>query len=298
MNNAHRPLTRRDFVRGALGTVVGASVLSEGFAAESRPARSARVIVARDRNAHKKDDKVNTIVVKKLLDDALLRLTNSKTVKGAWLSLVKPDDIIGLVPTFGAQKHRNPNHTHQELIDAVKASLIEAGIPEDHIKNAQGGPQLAQECTALIPLPALKAHWLTGLGTVLKTYIMYSGHPSAYHDEYNAKLGEIWNLPFVKGKTKLILVDALRPLCDKGPQADPRYMWPYNGLLAGIDPVAMDTISLRIINNKREALRGEPWPLSPPPLCVAAADERYGLGTCKMKEIKVETIGWTKDLLI
>ena len=298
MNNAQRPLTRRDFVRGALGTVVGASVLSEGVLAEEKPKRSARVIVARDRNAHKKDDKVNVIVLKKSLDDTLLRLTDSKTIKGAWLSLVQKDDIVGLVPTFGAQKHRNPNHTHQELVDAVKASLIEAGIPEDRIRNAQGGPQLAKECTALIALPALKAHWLTGLGTVLKTYIMYSGRPSEYHDENNAKLGEIWNLPFVKGKTKLILVDALRPLCDRGPQADPRYMWPYNGLLAGFDPVALDAISLKIINTKREELRGEPWPLSPPPLCVAAADRQYGLGTSKMNEINVETIGWTKDLLI
>ena len=37
-----------------------------------------------------------------------------------------------------------------------------------------------------------------------------------YHEENSSKLGEISNRPYVKGKTKLILVDALYPLCEKG----------------------------------------------------------------------------------
>jgi hypothetical protein len=250
------------------------------------------VIVVRDQHALGERHKVNLPVLKQMLEESLLRLTGRKTSKEAWLSLVKPDDIVGLVPTA----HLNP--THQELVDAVEGSLREAGIPKDHIRNAQGGPSLPEACTALIALPALKAHWLTGIGTVLKNYIRYSGKPSAYHGEQNAKLGEIWNLPAVKGKTKLVLVDALRPLCDKGPQPDPRYLWNYSGLLAGTDPVAVETVCLRIINNKREAMRGEPWPLSPPPLCVAAADEQYHLGTSNMAEIHVEHSGWSEGLLI
>jgi len=90
---------------------------------------------------------------------------------------------------------------------------------------AQGGPRRAAACSVLIGLPALKAHWLTGIGTVMKNYIMFSGKADNYHDANSAKLGEIWLRPEVKGKTKLVLVDALRPLCDKGPQPDPRYMW-------------------------------------------------------------------------
>jgi len=112
------------------------------------------------------------------------------------------------------------------------------------------------------------------------------------------KLGEIWHLPHVKGKTKLILVDALYPLCDKGPQADPRYKWPYSGLIAGTDPVAVETVCLRIIEEKRRALRGEPWPLSPPPICIEADDKVYSLGTSRMEEIKIAHFGWKKDLLL
>ncbi len=164
--------------------------------------------------------------------------------------------------------------------------------------NAQGGPDKPKACTALIALPALKAHWLTGIGTVMKIYILYSGKPSYYHDKNNSKLGEIWNLPFVKGKTRLVLVDALHPLCDKGPQVDPRYKWAYNGLIAGKDPVAVETTCLRIITEKRKAIRGEPWPISPPPLCVEAADKVYGLGTSNWGNIKVESYGWDEDMLL
>lgn len=39
-------------------------------------------------------------------------------------------------------------------------------------------------------------------------------------------------------------------------------------------------------------------PLSPPPLCVAAADNVYGLGTNRMSEIKLNAVGWTEGLLI
>ncbi len=89
----------------------------------------------------------------------------------------------------------------------------------------------------------------------------------------------------------------LYPLCNKGPQPDPRYQWPYGGLIAGIDPVAVETVCLNIINNKRKDIKGEIWPLSPPPICVEAADKIYGLGTSKMEDILIRHYGWEKDLL-
>ncbi len=285
--------TRRDFVRGTIGAAIGTSIF--GFKwpqteAKKRPA--SLVTIVRDRNAMDSSKNVDTPILNKMLEQTLIKCTGQNDTKDAWLSLVTPDDVIGLVPT----PHLNP--THDEVVDAVKSSLVNAGIPKERITLAQGGPHKPKDCTALINLPGLKAHWLTGIGTVLKNYILYSGHPSRYHESDSAKLGEIWNLPFVKGKTRLVLVDSLYPLCDKGPQPDPRYKWAYNGLIAGTDPVAVDTVCLRIIEEKRRALRGEPWPLSPPPICVEAADKVYGLGTSRMEEIRIERYGWEQDILI
>ena len=261
---AEKPvLTRRDFIRGTIGVTLGASIL--GFQwpkGEAKAAGSSLVTIVRDKNAMDASKNVNSTILEKMLEQTLIKVTGRNNTKEAWLSLVKPNDMIGLVPTG----HLNP--THDEVVDVVKSSLIDAGIPRDRIIDAQGGPRLPKKCTALIALPALKAHWLTGIGTVLKDYIMFSGSPSSYHKGNSANLGEIWNLPFVKGKTRLVLVDSLYPLCDKGPQPDPRYQWAYNGLVAGADPVAVETVCLKIITEKRKAIRNKPWPLSPPPICV------------------------------
>lgn len=293
MQNKLKLLTRRDFIRGTVGATLGASLLGIKWSrGKEKAARSSLVALVRDKNVMDSSLRVDPNILRTMLDQVVVRFTGKDSIKDAWLAIVKPEDKIGLVST----EHLNP--THGELVDAVKSSLIDVGIPADRIMMAQGGIEKPRACTALIALPALKAHWLTGLGTVMKIYIKYSGNPSKYHDENNSKLGETWNLPDVKGKTKLILVDALYPLCDKGPQIDPRYKWAYNGLIAGTDPVAVDTVCLRIITEKRRALRGEPWPLSPPPLCVEAADKVYGLGTSRMEEIKIEHFGWDQDLLL
>ena len=293
MPKKRTPVTRRDFLKGTLGTTIGASVIGPGFLKAGRMAPGSSVVtIVRDQNAMDASNNVNVGALRAMLDQTLTKHTGKANTKDAWLSLVKPGDTIGLVPT----PHLNP--THSEVVDAVKNSLIDAGIPEGKIVEAQGGPDKPEACTVLIGLPGLKAHWLTGIGTVMKLYISYSGNPRNYHDENSAKLGEIWNLPSVKGKTKLVLVDALHPLCDKGPQVDPRYKWGYNGLIAGTDPVAVEAVCLRIIQEKRKKMRGERWPLSPPPICLEAADKTYGLGTSNWDNIKVQHFGWEEDLLL
>lgn len=295
MGKHHKPLTRRDFIRGTVGAALAASVLDIPWADAGQPAQTAasRVTIVRDKNVLGSDLEVDTNSLQALLEKTIIQTTGKPSIKEAWASLVKPDDVVGLVNT----PHLNP--THPELVDAVKKSLIkDAGVAKANIVMAQGGKRKPGRCTALICMPALKGHWLTGIGTVMKNYIMYSGRPTRYHHEGSAKLGEIWLIPEVKGKTRLVLVDALRPLCDKGPQPDPRYMWRYNGLIGGTDPVAVESVCLKIITEKRSQLRGEPWPITPPPLCVEAADKVYGLGTSDMANIRIQPFGWDEDLFV
>ncbi|MCP4368768.1 MAG: DUF362 domain-containing protein [Deltaproteobacteria bacterium] len=294
MENHQKPLTRRDFLRGTVGATLTVSMLGvpwlKGNAHASGPSS---VFVVRDKDVMDSNFKVDNKRLQIMLDETILQVTGKNKIKEAWSTLIKPDDIVGLVPT----PHLNP--THPELFDVIKNTLMnEIGIREKNIIDAQGGYRRPKKCTALISIPALKAHWLTGIGTVMKNYIVYSGRPTRYHGEKSAKLGEIWLRPEVKGKTKLVIVDALHPLCDKGPQPDPRYKWAYKGLIAGTDPVAVERVCLEVITKKRGALRGEPWPLSPPPICLKAADKVYGLGVSNMEEITIKRIGWKKDILI
>jgi len=291
MKNKKGTLTRRDFIRGSVCATLGLSALGVSWASSAKPT-SSLVGVIRDKDVLNRDLVVDSKVLRRLLDQSVALVTGKDTPQEAWLALVKPEDKVGLVMTS------HLNATHAELVDCVKQSLMSIGIPKERILTGQGKLEQAKTCTALISLPALKAHWLTGIGAVLKNYIMFSGMPSRYHGEDSSRLGEVWHLPDVKGKTRLVIVDALYPLCDKGPQADPRYQWAYKGLIVGMDPVAVETVSLKIITEKRRQLKGEPWPLSPPPLCVEAADKIYGLGTSRLDRITINTSGWKDDLLL
>ncbi|MGQ9801190.1 MAG: DUF362 domain-containing protein [Candidatus Saccharicenans sp.] len=299
MLKGKKAITWRDFIRGTVGTTLGVTLVKPDWLKPSlAPEKGLKtnskslVVIVRDQNVLDDELRVNKQVLAGMVERILLEITNQKTLKEAWLKLVSPKDFVGLVPT----PLMNP--THQELLDVIKEQLIAAGIPEENIRNAQGRSVNLEPITALISLPGLKAHWLTGIGTVIKNYIMYSGAPRNYHYEDSAKLGEIWHLPKVKGKTRLIIVDALRPVCDKGPQFDPRYRWPYKGLLASTDPVALDAVGLKIIQSKRDELRGEPWPISPPPICIEAADSVYQLSQSKLENIAIKKIGWDKDILV
>ena len=299
MKNKKKIITRRDFLRGTVSTTMGLAFLTPSWLSgsitkslQTRSSGKSLVIIVRDEKVLDDSSRVNKQILSAMLEQILTGLTGEKEIKKAWLGLVSPKDVIGLVPT----SLMNP--THQELMEVITESLVTAGIPQENIRNAQGRSVNLEPITALISLPGLKAHWLTGIGTVIKNYILYSGAPRNYHYQDSAKLGEIWQLPKVKGKTRLIIVDALRPVCDKGPQFDPRYRWPYKGLIAGTDPVALDAVGLKIIQAKRDQLRGESWPISPPPISIEAADKLYNLGHSNLENIEIKTIGWTQELLI
>jgi len=114
-------LTRRDFIRGTIGAAVGTSIF--GFKwpkAEAKALRSSLVTIVRDENAMDSSKNVDSTIIKKMLEQTLIKFTGQKNTKDAWLSLVKPTDMIGLVPT----DHLNP--THEEVVDAVKSSLVDA----------------------------------------------------------------------------------------------------------------------------------------------------------------------------
>jgi len=286
-------VTRRDFLKGTVTGVAGLALYgAPAFSAGAKPGAKSIVAVARSAKALDGALQVDKPTATEILMQAVCGAVGVKTPDRAWKKLVRPTDVVGIVTTT----HVNP--THMELAEIVKNELKAAGVPEANIRFPQGDIDAAKACTALIALPALKAHWLTGIGTVMKLYILYSGKAPDYHEDNSVKLGQIWQLDFLKGKTRLVIIDALRPLCDKGPQPDPRYLWNYNGIIASTDPVAAEAVALKIIQAKRNELKGEPWPLSPPPLCVEAADKQYHLGTSDLSKIQIKKFGWTDGVLI
>jgi hypothetical protein len=98
-------------------------------------------------------------------------------------------------------------------------------------------------------------------------------------------------IPAIRSKTRLIIMDALRPLADGGPIFRPNAMWKYNGLLVSQDPVAVDTMEWKIIDERRTEI-GLPTVAQAgrEPISIATAAAR-GLGVNDFDKMDIIRIG-------
>lgn len=299
--------TRRDFIKGAaMGTLgVGMALYGKGgpvFAGGAAAAPAAPfaaqnpqsvVVLIRNEKAVGAGDKVDPAVAQELADAAVREFSGEGDAARAWAKYVRADDTVGV--KFSRCDWMRV-HTDQAVIDAVVKRVGEAGVPKERIFAQDGGLPFAK-CTALINVPPVKVHTLTGLAVSMKNYINFAPAPSKYHAP-STNLGEVFLLPDVKGKTRLIVVDLLRPYFGPGPQVNPLHRWNYCGILVATDPVAVESVCLSICQAKRNLFKGEPWPITPPPDFIAAADKTFKLGTSDPAKIKLVKLGWDKDLLV
>jgi hypothetical protein len=119
---------------------------------------------------------------------------------------------------------------------------------------------LTDECTALINVPVLKTHRNAGISGSLKNHYGTIDNPREFHADNcnNPGIAEINMVEPIREKQKLIICDALMGLYDGGPGWNRESMWPFGGLILGTDPVAVDSIMLKIINQQRNTLGLEP----------------------------------------
>jgi hypothetical protein len=293
-------VTRRDFLRGAAYGTLGLAMGVEGLARAGQGSAFAaeeplsQVVLVRHEAAVDAGHQVNSVVVVEMLDTAMKTFTGEEDIAKAWQRYFGPQDSVGIKYTR-CSWHRI--HVNQAVLDAITDRLITSGVAKSRVTaNDFGLP--VKDCTALINVPTVKVHALTGIAVSIKNYINLTGRASSYHYDGSSKLGEAWLLPGVKAKTRLIVVDMLRPYFGPGPQINPLHQWDYKGILVGTDPVAVDTVCLSICQKKRNLFKGEEWLISPPPRSLATADTIYHLGTSDPTKIKLTRLGWDKEQLI
>jgi len=90
-------------------------------------------------------------------------------------------------------------------------------------------------------------------------------------------LPELNALPPLRTKTRLVVIDAIRPLYAGGPFDAPEYRWDFRGLIVSTDPVAADAVGLRILEARRAKASGKAWPMNAARAMVAWG-QRIGLG--------------------
>jgi hypothetical protein len=259
-----------------------------------------KVLLVRDAAVLDDKGKPKPDVVLKMLDDAVAALTGKQGQHrvDAWKAFLQPKDVVGI------KTNRWGYLPTTEAVEmALKQRVLDVGVKAQDIAIEDRGVldnPVFQRATALINARPMRTHHWSGVGSLIKNYIMFSPSPSSWHDDSCADLAGVWSLPGVKGKTRLNVLVMLTPqFHGVGPHSfNPKYVWSYHGLVVGFDPVACDSVGLRIIEAKRRAFFGEDRPLAPPAKHIGLADTRHHLGTADPSKIEIVRIGYDKDSLI
>lgn len=293
----NRVITRRDFLRG---TVYAAIATSLGSSPEKdvRAEEKVRVVLIRNEKVIDQQGRINREIVQQMLDQGVSKLLEEENSLGAWKSLIKPSDIVGI-----KSNSWSPLPTPPELEGAIEQRILDAGVPKKNISIDDRGildDKVFRSSTALINVRPLRTHFWSGVGGCIKNYIMFTRTPWLYHGDSCSPLASIWGKSIVKGKTRLNILSLIRTqFYSRGAHHfDRRYISEYKGLLIGKDPVALDAVGVRLLQRQRIAHFGEDRPLDTQPIHILAADQKYKLGVSDLNRIEIVKLGWMEGVLI
>lgn len=294
-------ITRRDFMKATSKATAGGALLLGASAPTplcAKPKPSVKVVLIRNKDVLDASLKPKPEIVTEMLDQAVAHLTNQANASAAWKKIVKPSDIVGIKSNVWQYIP-----TTEAVEESLKKRIVEAGVKSANVSVDDRGVlknPVFQKATALINARPMRTHHWSGVGSLIKNYIMFSPNPSSYHPDSCADLAALWQEPIVKNKTRLNVLVMLTPqFHGVGPHNfNPKYVWNYCGFIVGFDPVAVDATGLRIIQAKRKAFFGESRPLNPPAKHILLADNRHHLGTADTQKIELVRLGYDKDTLI
>lgn len=292
-------ISRRDFLRvTAMTSLAGVATWKVSPQQKLEAGKKAKVVLIRDKEALVSFKKPNSAVIQRMLDEAVSVLFGEKDALSAWKRLVKPSDIVGIKTNIWAYLS-----TGKEIEQALKQRIKDAGVREKNIgiddRGVRDNP-IFKKASVLINARPARTHYWAGMGSCIKNYIMFVPQPDAYHGDTCADLATIWKDYNLKGKTKLNILVMLTPLFHGiGPHHySNKYVWNYNGILVGQDPVAVDATGARILQAKRRQFFGRERPLQPPAKHIFLADSRHHLGVSRQNKIELIKLGWKEDILI
>jgi len=288
-----KPITRRDFMRTTASVAFGAAV---GLKIE--PQTKTNVVLIRDKNVLVDNSAVAETSIRQMLDSAVMTLTGENDPVAAFRRLIKPDDIVGIKSNVW---YHLP--TPRELEKAIERRVLDVGVKKENISIDDRGvlrDPVFQKATTIINVRPLRTHYWSGIGGCIKNLIMFAPSPSRYHPDSCADLALVWKLPVVKDKVRLNILCALTPqFHGRGPHHyDRRYIWPYQGLIAGTDPVAVDSVGLELIKAKRRDYFGKEIKFITLPKHIHMAEIKHNLGVSDLNKIELIKLGWQEDILI
>jgi len=288
-----RMIVRRDFLKESATAAVGVAIGLPGEQAER-----SKVVLIRHPDAVAAGTRFNAEVIQGMFDEAVTTLLGTDGPVEAIGAMISPGEVVGIKSNVWSYLP-----TPDELEQAIKQRVMDAGVREADIAIDDHGVKenpVFRNSTSLINVRPLRTHYLSGVSGTIKNMIMFARSQSALHPNSCSALGTTFDLPMVKGKVRLNILSCLTPqFHGRGPHHfSRRYVWDYQGLLVGHDPVAVDTIGLELLKAKRREVLGPDRELPPVPTHIAAADHEHGIGNSDLAKIELIRLGWEEGILI
>jgi hypothetical protein len=255
-------------------------------------------------------DFVDRTQIRDLIRHGVRRLTEVDDEAQAWRSVLQDAQRIAIkFNSVAAETIR----TAELFAIALVEELTEAGWQADQLALIEAPPSVARrfgtrtpaagwgerimvgdvseqlanyllEADAVINVPFLKTHRLAGMSCCLKN-ISHAviRQPARHHaNGCSPAVAQVVAHPLVSSRLRLNLVNAIRVVADRGPDASEADLTWYGGVLCGLDPVAVDTIGALVLATERRRLN-LPANLEVPYLSAAA---QMQLGRWHLSEIQ------------
>ncbi|MGD8658899.1 MAG: hypothetical protein PVH37_03155, partial [Desulfobacterales bacterium] len=180
MTEKKHVITRRDFIRSGSSAVLGSFLgLPLATRATGQTTRKSRVVLIRNQRATEGYGSLDRGTVVQMLDDAITVALGTKDSGDAWRQIANPDDIVGIKSNVW---HHLP--TPPEMERAITSRLVDTGVNAQNISVDDRGIEnnpVFKRATVLINIRPMRTHHWSGLGTLLKNYIMFVPRPWKYH---------------------------------------------------------------------------------------------------------------------
>ncbi len=119
---------------------------------------------------------------------------------------------------------------------------------------------ITKEVDKLVNLCVLKDHQSAGVTLALKNLShglvnnVSRSHSTTTQNSCNSFIPAIVQLPVIRNKAVLHIMDGVKGLYHGGPSARPQFVWDHHTIYFATDPVAMDHVGWRKIDDKRLAV--------------------------------------------
>jgi len=119
---------------------------------------------------------------------------------------------------------------------------------------------ITKQVNKLINLPVLKDHQSAGVTLALKNLShglvnnVNRSHSSYTLNACGAFIPAVVSMPMIRNKAVLHILDGIKGLYHGGPSAKPQFVWEHQTMYFATDPVALDRIGWKALDDKRVAV--------------------------------------------